>query len=319
MQKSKVSLEPQLNTIENCNSTDKGRFIQEASIDIIICDPPLFKNQNDKQLNNWNMENDYYSWFRIFMNIASSRLRKTGIFYLIGDVEDLCELHPIIMEFDFQLSMTYYFTKNRKMSVGKKKDNTRTTKVIECVFVFTRNFQKEVKKILKLHQAKSKLSSREINLQLSGNGNGGGYWSLYCGENSRNLIPTEEHWNKLRHIFEIDVDYNDINTQFRAYEGINFWEDISYEEDKFLNGSNRPVNLFERLLQMNRKEPQDIMVWDPFCGYGNSTLACRKMGINYFAHEFDVKTYYKAMINTGNSLKFSKPVLLSVPQLQVTN
>lgn len=314
MIKVKHHVEPQMNTIENVNATDKGRFFRDSSLDIVICDTPTFKNNNDRLLNNWSNETEYYQWFKIFVNIVSIKLKKTGIFYLIGDLEDIHPLISIIQDADFQLTMTYYFTKSKKINVTKKsKDNLKNHKIIECVLVFTRNFIKKVKKILKLKQTEQKLSAKEINIELSGNGNGGGYWSLYCGDNSKNILPSEEHWNKLCDILKIDIDYSDINTQFRPYEGINLWEDVYYEDDKLLSGINRPILFYERLIEMNRRNPSELIIWDPFCGYGNSTKAFKKLECSYYACEFDPKIYYKALINTGSVSNTIRPVNVQVP------
>jgi len=300
--------EPTINMIEQGNGIDKGRYLPGHSIDMIFCHPPNYNNSNDKLLNNWGCDNDYYQWFRTFANIAANKLKKTGVFYLIGDIDNVNKLISIIEEFGFIHIDTYYFTKNRKNN-GVRKITGKNVKVIESIFVFIKDFQKDIKKLLKLKQQEAKKSAREINMELTGNPNGGGYWSLYCGENSRNMIPTEEHWEKLKILLDIDIEYENINTQYRMFEGENLWEDINYEDDKFLSGVNIPVILFERLIKMNRKNPEELIIWDPFCGYGNSTLACRKLKCKYYAQELDMKVYFKAMINTGNSVNISKPLL----------
>lgn len=310
MQKTKFNVEPVVNIIEHANATDKGRFFEENSLDIVFCDPPLYKNQNDKAINNWNSEQDYTQWFRIFVNIVSNKLKKTGVFYLIGEMEDLIPLISICNEFNFNISMIYYFPKFKK---GTKNSN-KVFKYIDSVVVLTRNFQREVKKILKLKQQQANISSREINLKLNNNGNGGGYWSLYCGENSKNVMPTEEHWNILKNLFKLELEYSDINTQFKPYDGINLWDDISNNDDKLFNGINRSSALYERLLKLNRKEPAELVVWDPFCGYGNSVLAMRDLNVNFYANEFDTNIYYKAMVNTGNTLKIGKPIVVQMPK-----
>jgi len=308
MQKNRINNEVLFNTIENVNATDKGKLLQDNSIDIIFCDPPIYKNSNDKSINNWSSESDYYKWFRIFITITAAKLKRTGIFYLIGDIEDIHPLIGIIHDFDFQISATYYFTKNRRSNIKKSKENPRTHNIVETVFVFTRNFQRDIKKLLMLKKEQYKIKSKDINMELGGNGNGGGYWSVYCGDNQKNIIPTEEHWNKFRKLFDIDLDYNEINTQFKPYEGNNLWDDIIFEEDRFLPTFNRPISLFERLILLNKRNSEDVVVWDPFCGYGNSTMACKKMNCNYIAFEFDVKIFYKATINTGISTTLQKPI-----------
>lgn len=300
------------NTIENVNAIDKGRFINDNSLDIIFCDPPSFRNSNDKNLNNWTSENEYFKWMRIFFNICSMKLRKTGILYLIGDTEIISPLIQIIEEFGFSLQTSYYFIKDRKYKSGKKlKEMTKTVKVVDTIFVFTRDIQKKVKKLLKLKQQEYQKSAREINFSLSGNSNGGGYWSLYCGENSRNIMPSEQHWETLCEIFQIDIKYDDIQPQFKEYNGYNIWDDIKYVDDRFLAGTNRPPQVYHRLIHMNRNKPHNLTIWDPFTGYANSVNVMQKLGCKYYASEFDMKIFYKAMVNTGHSVTVKKPVISS--------
>lgn len=306
MKKSKILQEAVLNQIEHCNALDKGRLIPDNSLDIIICDPPLFKNQNDKVLNHWSNENSYIEWFRLFVNIVSTKMRKTGIFYLIGDLEEINSLFSIIQEFGYCLTSIYYFNKCKKNTNKKQKESIKLTKIIDVVAVFTKDFQKKVKKLLKLKQEECNKPSKDINMELSGNGNGGGYWSLYCGDNSKNIIPSEDHWNILKRILNINIEYEDILTQFKPYDGVNFWDDINMIDEKFGCVTNRPVEFYERLIKMNRKNPMEITVWDPFCGFANSTLACKKLGANFYANEFDLKTYYKSLINIGHILNVNK-------------
>ena len=254
-----LSNEPISNTIENINALDKGRFIKDNSLDIIFCDPPSIKNPNDKQLNNWNSQKDFEQWIRIFINISSIKLKKTGVFYLIGDVEELHPFIQVLQEFGFVLTTSYFFSKNKKLNAGRRiKDASKTIKVMDTIFVFTRDLQKKVKKLLKLKQQEHSKSAREINYALSGNSNGGGYWSLYCGENSRNLLPTEQHWDILKELFKIEINYNEIQPQFIEWNGFNFWDDIKYNDDKFLSGTNRPTQLYERLINMNRIKPNEL-------------------------------------------------------------
>jgi hypothetical protein len=306
-----ISNEPIPNIIENINALDKGRFIPDNSLDIIFCDPPSFKNPNDKQLNNWNSQKDYEQWIRIFINISSIKLKKTGIFYLIGDVEDLNPFIAILQEFNFILSNTYFFSKNKKLNAGRRiKETSKTIKVVDTIFVFTRDLQKKVKKLLKLKQEEHQKSAREINYALTGNANGGGYWSLYCGENSRNILPSEQHWDIFKDIFKIDINYNEIKPQFIEWNGYNLWDDIKYSDDKFLCGNNRPIQIYDRLINMNRIKSHELTCWDPFTGYGNCVNAMKHLGCKYYASEFDMKIYYKALINTGNNVSIHKPQIL---------
>ena len=308
-----LSNEPISNTIENANALEKGRFLTDNTIDIIFCDPPSFKNPIDRQLNNWTTNKDFEQWIRIFINVASIKLKKTGIFYLIGDVEELTPFIDILKEFGFILQTSYFFTKNKKLNAGRRvKETSKTIKVVDTILVFSRDIQKKVKKLLKLKQQEHSKSAREINYALSGNANGGGYWSLYCGENSRNILPNEQHWDILKELFKIDIQYTEIKPQFIEWNGYNFWDDIKYSDDKFLCGTNRPTQLYERLISMNINKPKDLTCWDPFTGYGNCVNAMQHLGCKYYASEFEMKIYYKAMINTGHNISLHKPQLVQL-------
>ena len=107
--------------------------------------------------------------------------------------------HEILKRYKFELEDTYYFLKNRKHNTYKKnREVIKTTSVVDCVMIFTRSHVREVKTLLLSKQLEHKLTPKDMNIYLSGTGEGGGYWSLYCGDNRKNMIPSYEHWEKLK-------------------------------------------------------------------------------------------------------------------------
>lgn len=297
----KISLDPLLNKIEHSNSFEKCKYIPDNSLDIIFCDPPTINNLNDKKLNNWNNKKDYKQTFQTFINICASKLKKTGIFYLIGEPSELICITNFLEENGFFCKASYFFKKNKKNSVGKRiKDSTKTIQTIDVIYVFIRDMHKKVKKLLKVKQDELQKSSKDINVLLNGNSNGGGYWSLYCGDNSNNILPNENHWNILKDYLQIDINYNDIIPQFIEWNGTDFWEDITSSNDKFLCGTNRPMSLYDRLIKMNKNDSNVLTCWDPFTGYGNCVNVMKKLGCTFYACEYDMKIYYKSVLQNAD-------------------
>ena len=80
-------------------------------------------------LNNWKNKEEYYQWFDLYMNIVAMKLKRTGIFFLIGAFEENYRLIEIIRRYKFELEDTYYFLKNRKKNRNTFQYNN------ECIFI----------------------------------------------------------------------------------------------------------------------------------------------------------------------------------------
>ena len=289
-----------LNTIENANAIVRGKEIPNGQLDMVICDPPQYSNINDRLLNNWKTHKEYYDWFNLYMNIVAIKLKRTGIFFLIGAFEENYKLIEIIKQYKFELEDTYYFLKNKKHNTYKKnREIIKTTPVVDCIMVFTRSHVREVKTLLLSKQQENKLTPKDMNIYLSGNGEGGGYWSLYCGENRKNIIPSQEHWDKLNKLFDIDIEYSIIQSQYRPYDGINIWDEEIYFEERndLVKYIDRPKELYERIFSMNRNELSKLVIWDSFIGYGNCIKVCKKYSISYYGHEMNCDVFIKAKLN----------------------
>ena len=289
-----------INTIENSNAIDRGKEIPNSQLDMVICDPPQYTNMTDRILNNWRTQEEYYDWFNLYVNIVALKLKRTGIFYLIGAFEENYKLIEILKRHKFELEDTYYFLKNRKHNTYKKnREIIKMTPVVDCVMIFTRSHVREVKTLLLSKQLEHKLTPKDMNIYLSGTGEGGGYWSLYCGDNRRNIIPSIEHWDKLKELFDIDIEYSVIQCQYRPHDGINFWDDEKYFEEKneVIKYIDRPQEFYEKLISMNRNEHCKLVVWDSFCGYGNCIKVCKKYSIQYYGHELNCEVFLKAKMN----------------------
>ena len=291
-----------INTIENANAIDRGKEIPNSQLDMVICDPPQYTNMTDRIINNWRTQEEYYDWFNLYVNIVALKLKRTGIFYLIGAFEENYKLIEILKRHKFELEDTYYFLKNRKHNTYKKnREIIKMTPVVDCVMIFTRSHVREVKTLLSSKQHDHKLTPKDMNIYLSGTGEGGGYWSLYCGDNRKNIIPSYEHWEKLKKLFNIDIEYSIIQSQYLPHDGINIWDDEIYFEEKndIIKYIDRPQEFYEKLISMNRNDYSNLVIWDSFCGYGNCIKVCKKHLIQYYGHELNCEVFTKAKLNIG--------------------
>lgn len=72
-----------------------NQMIDEASIDLIIADPPYFKVIGEKWDYLWRTEEDYLEWSEKWIAEAARVLRMGGSFYLFGYFRMLSRLLPI--------------------------------------------------------------------------------------------------------------------------------------------------------------------------------------------------------------------------------
>lgn len=80
-----------------------NQMIDEASIDLIIADPPYFKVIGEKWDYLWRTEEDYLEWSEKWIAEAARVLRMGGSFYLFGYFRMLSRLLPILEKYGFEL------------------------------------------------------------------------------------------------------------------------------------------------------------------------------------------------------------------------
>lgn len=254
--------------IYNNNPIEDVSDINDGLLNIIVLNPPNFEDRESRVTYGWKLEEDYWVWMRRLLNVIEKKLRKQGLLILISKV--FVKLLNEIIEKGFNLSK-HYIWDNGKM---------------RNVFVFTRDTKSEVKTLLRYYQEKYKITSKDINKRLGVVSGGGGYWSLYTGNNKSNQIPTLLHWECFQDIFGIDISYEDILSEF--------------VEDKEEIWRGNQDYLYEKILNLNKKENSKITVWDIFGGRVNGLSVYERENISYFIFEYDKKKYYKIILGKKN-------------------
>ena len=247
--------------IYNKDPVNEDIEIKDGLLNIVILSLPKFEERENKIIYGWRLEEDYWVWVKSLLDVINKKLRKQGLLVMISKIS--LRLLNEVDNKGFNLRKQYIWDN------GKMKN----------IFVFTRDTKMEVKTLLRYYQEKSKVSSKKINNLLGVSSGGGGYWSLYTGNNKRLQIPSLNHWERLQNLFKMDINYEDILSE--------------YEENKDDIWRCNQDGLYERILGLNGKK--EVYLWEIFGGKLNGLDVYERENINYIVNEYDKKKYFKLL------------------------
>lgn len=277
-------------SIINDDCISEMKNIKDNTVDLIISDPPYYKVVNEKWDYKWKTEDDYVKWSLDWIKEATRVLRLGGTFYLFGYFRTLALLVPHFKSLGLELRQQIIIDKGMRAVSGRSTKNYRMfPNVTESLLFLTKDNKQFIKPFLKEHQAKKRLSSKEINEKLGLKSNGGGMWSIYTGNNVAEQFPTKELWNKLSNVLDFNLEYEKIAQTFNPIMGItDVWRDIDFYKEKHLHPTQKPLDLITRLIKASSNE--NDLVLDPFGGSGTTALACKNENRNCISIELD-ETY----------------------------
>lgn len=272
----------QMNKIILGDCLDVLPTIPDASIDLVIADPPYFKVISEKWDYQWRTEEDYVSWCEKWIREVARVTKRTATFYLFGYIHALAKLIPVVERYGFEFRQQIVIDKGKQAIAGR---HTSTYKmfptVTESILFFVKDARPYVKELLKDAQKKSGLTAKQINEGMGVKSNGGGMWTFYQGDNILASIPTEEAWEKMQEILSIDVPYREVSFTFnREMDITDVWSDIDFYSGKKGGGRKRahstqkPMKLTRRLIEAS-SDKNDVVL-DPFAGSG---AICRSAGV----------------------------------------
>lgn len=173
--------------------------------------------------------------------------------------------------------------------------------VTENILVYRKNAKPFVRQLLKEKQKECNKTSKQMNELLGCKSNGGGNWTKYCGNTEFPLFPTEEHWNTLRNIFNIDIDYKTIQMTYNPIMGLtNVWSDINFYIRNRLHPSEKPIQLSDRIIKIFSNEGD--LIYIPFAGSGSEIESCINNNRNWIATEIN-KEYINIINNRISKLE----------------
>ena len=272
--------------------------MSDLSNDLAIIDPPYFGVVSEDWDNQWSSLDDYLAWTSQWVKEVARVMRHSGTVYLYGCTKNLLTLAAVGKQFQ---DAGFEFRQEIIIDKGIKSVSGRTSKSHKCFPMVTENilyFVKDAKPfvrgMLKELQTIKGYTAKEMNESMGFRSNGGGNWTKYAGDTNFPLLPTEEHWGKLRGILGFDLEYNKVGVTFNTEWGItNVWDDVDFYDEERIHPTQKPVKLAERLISVSSNKGD--MVLDLFAGSANVSRACKKSGRRFVGVEACKEYYDKAV------------------------
>lgn len=269
--------------------------IETGTVDLVVADPPYWKVIGEKWDYQWRTEEDYVEWSIKWITEISRILRYGGSFYLFGYFRTLALLVPHLNKLELDLRQQILVDKGMQAVSGRATKNYKLfPNTTESILFIIKDNKQFIKPFLKEHQAKLKLTSKDINEALGVKSNGGGMWSIYTGKNVCEQFPTKELWEKLQSILKFELNYEKVAQTFNPQMGLtDIWRDIDFYKEKRVHPTQKPLKLIKRLLLASSNEG-DLVV-DPFAGSGSTAIAAIQLNRNYITIDSDEKYYNEVL------------------------
>lgn len=287
------------NIILNCDCIDLLKNY-DFKIDLSIIDPPYFRILKTEKWDRFKNYSEYLSWCTEWIKLISEKTRYSGTILLYGcsrNFDILSDLVRICKENGFYFVEEIVIDKGIKSYAGRISSKIKMLPpVSENILVFRKDAKSFVKEILKEKQKEKKYSVGYIKEYLGMAKNGGGNWTKYCGDTEFPLLPTKEHWVKLQKLFEIDVDYSEIEEVYNGELGLtNVWNDINFNSHskRTNHPSEKPLELSKRIIRIFSRENDCVFI--PFMGSGSELLACKDLNRICIGSEINSE-YFKNFI-----------------------
>lgn len=287
------------NMILNCDCIDLLKNY-DFKIDLSIIDPPYFRILKTEKWDRFKNYSEYLSWCTEWIKLISEKTRYSGTILLYGcsrNFDILSDLVRICKENGFYFVEEIVIDKGIKSYAGRISSKIKMLPpVSENILVFRKDAKPFVKEILREKQKEKKYSVGYIKEYLGMAKNGGGNWTKYCGDTEFPLLPTKEHWVKLQKLFEIDVDYSEIEEVYNGELGLtNVWNDINFNSHskRTNHPSEKPLGLSKRIIRIFSRENDCVFI--PFMGSGSELLACKDLNRICIGSEINSE-YFKNFI-----------------------
>lgn len=286
--------------INNIYNEDCIKFlskIPDRSLDLVIADPPYFRILKE-DWDRFKSIEEYMEWSNEYLKKCIYKLRYSGTLVLYGctrNFDILCRLNEILLSNGMYFVQEIIIDKGIKSVAGRTSPKIKMLPpVTENILIYRKDAKPFVKDLLLNKQKEVGLSTNEIKNLMGFPLNGGGNWTKYCGNTEFPLLPTEEHWDRLRSILGIRIEYKEIRETYNPILGItNVWSDINFYIKGRKHPSQKPDDLCDRIIRLF--SDVDDLVYIPFAGSGGEIVSCVNNRRNWIATEID-DTYVKHII-----------------------
>ena len=271
-----------INDLKNkiiCRDCIKGiSKLPDATIDIIIADPPYnigkdFGNDSDKQ-----NHNDYIEWTKKWINECKRVLKPTGTMFIYGFDEILAHI-SVLLPLNKQRWLTWYYTNKNVASLNFWQ---RSHESIICYWINTPIFNRDD---IREPYTESFLNGSAGRIRpASSTGRGGHKESVY-NANPNGALP--------RDVIAISTLAGGASLKERIIyckdcEKIVHPKDRKFHEahNLIIHPTQKPLTLSDKLIKSCRPKTE-FTVLIPFCGSGSECISTLQNNGNFIAYELN--------------------------------
>ena len=284
--------------------------IETASQDLIIADPPYYKAINEKWDKQWETEQEYLDWCKLWFEECVRVLKPNGSFYCYGNFDILSKQKVSI--FDKRLNFRQNITLNKglKSIAGRTSDKLRMfpTASEYLLFYINQNYSfqnndsinevfKPIRQYLKDELAKSGLKTKDCRKLMSLTIDAGGL--RYFSDTSWMMIP-KKHYTPLQingcfnmPYIELKQWYDCLSFTFNLPMATTDVWDFTPDKVRYGHPTQKPQGICQRIVKTSSNENDNVLI--PFAGSGSEIVACEELKRNWTA--FEIEDSYIEIIN----------------------
>ncbi len=274
--------------------------IETASQDLIIADPPYYKAINEKWDKQWETEEEYLNWCKLWFNECVRVLKDTGSFYCYGNFDILSKQKVLI--FDKQLNFRQNITldKGLKSIAGRTSDKLQMFPTASEYLLFynkqSENGNHNTGEYLRNEwkQCKAKgITDKSLRADMGLSIKGGGLLCHFWGF-SQWQMPTKEQYSKLQSITgQFKMAYEDVAFKFNLPIATTDIWDFTPDKVRYGHPTQKPQNICQRIIKASSNENDNVLI--PFAGSGSEIAACEELKRKWTA--FEIEDKYIEIIN----------------------
>ena len=285
----------ELNRVLNEDCATYMSRLPDASVDMLVLDPPYYQVVNEDWDNRWATLQDYLNWMERIIQELSRVSKHSCSVWLFGYAYQLGHLIPLFEKYGFTYRQHITIYKGIQSVAGRTSCKLKMfPTATEYAVYFHKEARHIIKKMLQDKQRETKIKSSSINTTLGKAINGGGTWSTIAGIKQKNIqYPTREDWDKLETLFGgFNCKYDDLVYKFNIISGLtDVWDDISFYDKTYKkrHPTQKPYKLIERIIKCSTNEGDIVL--DIFMGSAMTGLVCKDLGRNFYGCELEAKYF----------------------------
>lgn len=282
------------------------RDLPDASVDLILTDPPYFKVKNEPWDNQWKKPDKFLAWLDKALEQFQRILKPTGSMYLFASAKMSAKVERVISE-RFNVLNSITWNKRNAPGFDGWKQKTRKESLRQfyphserIIFAESLGGVPAYSRQLKERRVAQGMTQAEVCAQLGlyGKINRGGMlanWELGLG------APNPEQWRKLQSVLELPEFEHSVRPFF-VTAGVQYTDVWDFETVRPYPGKHpceKPQAMLEHIITASSLKGG--VVFDAFMGTGSTGIAAVKLGRNFIGFEISQQYLEIAQARTSEA------------------